>query len=458
MFLAHIMSLQNQIRRENGKMAGKSVFVIFTRKNINNRNRRKIMSIEKKCKKCGKIFETSEKRPNTFCSTKCSNSYKKRRVIWIKIKCKECGKIFEVPPALAKTQKFCSRKCIYENKEMLEIMKAGFLKGNEKNNQNRALKTKQFGDQPLFDDFKERLDWIEEIRCKPNTNILQIKCKYCGKWIIPSKQQLQARCTAIRLNRGHGYIYCSEGCKLACPVFQQHKWFKNFSPGGTSREVQPELRQLVLERDNYTCQKCGSVTELHCHHIEGIYQNPIESADIDNCITFCKECHIEVHSQKGCTYNDMKKCGYKYGKGGMLKNDYRYIFIAPDGVEYKVKWLKSWCKEMNFHYYAFLKLASNKITDWNGWSCNESWLLNRKLSKIKNSRMVKSLWCLVSPEGKIFEDTNIKQLCKKLDLPLSSVYVLSRKQGCDMGKLKGWKIKRIAPQNELKCPVVKVFE
>ena len=331
--------------------------------------------IEKKCenKNCGKIFETSARRPNRFCSTKCSNSFKIRRKEWIKVKCEECGKIFEVPPAVSKTRKFCSRVCMYKNTEMLEIMKKGSLKGNISQKREKASAD------PLFDDFKERLNWIEEIQEKVNSKILQIKCKYCGKWIIPTKRQLHARLTAIRTNIGHGYIYCSDGCKHACPVFQQHKWFKNFSPGGTSREVQPELRQLVLERDNYTCQKCGSLEELHCHHIEGIYQNPIESADLDNCITLCKECHIEVHSQKGCTYHDMGKCGYKYAKGGMLKNDYRYIFIAPDEKEYKVKWLKSWCKEMNFHYYTFLKLASDKITYWNGWSCNESWLVKRKL-------------------------------------------------------------------------------
>jgi 5-methylcytosine-specific restriction endonuclease McrA len=75
--------------------------------------------------------------------------------------------------------------------------------------------------------------------------------------------------------------------------------------------VQPELRKLVLKRDNYTCIKCKKTQDelkvgLHCHHIEGIRHNPIESADVDICVTLCKNCHKKVHKQKGCTYNDFQ--------------------------------------------------------------------------------------------------------------------------------------------------------
>ena len=68
---------------------------------------------------------------------------------------------------------------------------------------------------------------------------------------------------------------------------------------------------MVLKRDKYTCQKCEKHQNelkvgLHCHHITGIVQNPIESADIDNCITLCKNCHKEVHKLPKCGYNDLK--------------------------------------------------------------------------------------------------------------------------------------------------------
>jgi len=42
--------------------------------------------------------------------------------------------------------------------------------------------------------------------------------------------------------------------------------------------------QMRLECDGYICQKCHRTideSELHCHHITGVEQNPIESADIE---------------------------------------------------------------------------------------------------------------------------------------------------------------------------------
>ena len=50
----------------------------------------------------------------------------------------------------------------------------------------------------------------------------------------------------------------------------------------------------------YKCQKCNKHQSeldvgLHCHHVEGIMWNPIESADVDMCITYCKTCHTTIH-------------------------------------------------------------------------------------------------------------------------------------------------------------------
>jgi len=75
----------------------------------------------------------------------------------------------------------------------------------------------------------------------------------------------------------------------------------------TSREVQPALRKLVLERDDWTCQKCDSQENgLHCHHIDPVINNPIESSDIDNCITLCKSCHKEIHKLPNCQYTNLR--------------------------------------------------------------------------------------------------------------------------------------------------------
>ena len=41
-------------------------------------------------------------------------------------------------------------------------------------------------------------------------------------------------------------------------------------------------------------------------NIEGIRWEPLESADVDMCITLCKSCHIEVHKLPDCGNNDMR--------------------------------------------------------------------------------------------------------------------------------------------------------
>lgn len=61
----------------------------------------------------------------------------------------------------------------------------------------------------------------------------------------------------------------------------------------------PEVRQWkkkVLNRDNYTCQKCGEVEKLQVHHVVPWSKNPFSRTDIQNGITLCVDCHAEEHT------------------------------------------------------------------------------------------------------------------------------------------------------------------
>ena len=163
---------------------------------------------------------------------------------------------------------------------------------------------------PLYETYAVSLEKYHQVYKinQADLELLGIECAYCGKVFVPRSSEVETRVKVIKGKAaGEANFYCSENCKTACPTYRQRSYPKGFKPA-SSREVQPELRKLVLKRDNFACKICGNsleYIELHCHHITGVEQNPIESADVDNCITLCKECHKKVHKLPGCGYNDL---------------------------------------------------------------------------------------------------------------------------------------------------------
>ena len=196
------------------------------------------------------------------------------------------------------------KKQYYEkNKEKLTKQRKQY----RKNNAERIKR--QLRSNVKFDLYCDRLKQFEEIRrCPENKELLEVKCAYCGRWMKPINTQVKNRIRAFNgVSTGELRFYCSENCKQACPIYDQNKWPKGFKQV-TSREVVPLLRQIVLKRDDYMCQKCGATTEiaqLHVHHIIPYVQNKMQANDPDSCITLCKECHKKVHQQEGCKYSDL---------------------------------------------------------------------------------------------------------------------------------------------------------
>lgn len=273
-----------------------------------------------------------------------------------KIKCDFCGKEIKKYPSLINKHNFCNMTCYLENlksvgrteehrkkiskthkgkilteehkKKISETSKITWLDINlrkKRSIQNKGPRNPNYKggviekNIPFFDTYAPQIDFCEEVRRNnENPNILEVKCTYCGKWFVPTKTNVDNRIKSLKGSRGENRFYCSEQCKKECPIFKKIKYqighpkanYKEFA-----REVQAELRQMCMERDNYTCQICGLTQDeldvgLHCHHYEGIKHNPLESADLDMVITLCKECHKNVHKLPGCNYNDMK-CGVK---------------------------------------------------------------------------------------------------------------------------------------------------
>jgi 5-methylcytosine-specific restriction endonuclease McrA len=57
--------------------------------------------------------------------------------------------------------------------------------------------------------------------------------------------------------------------------------------------------EKVLERDNRTCQICGSKKKLLVHHRDGtnIFSG-VPNNSLDNLITICRACHNKIHNTK----------------------------------------------------------------------------------------------------------------------------------------------------------------
>jgi hypothetical protein len=261
------------------------------------------------CAHCGENKEITQYRYNRnerhYCNSKCywawmkHNNKGKNNNNWksLDVICDVCGNIYSKPPSLINEHNLCKEECIKK------WAREQFL--GEKN-----CKWKGIGKFASYDHYYDKISFAEVCRRYPeNKNILQVKCTYCNQWFSPTGSEVSGRLRCLNgKQKGELRLYCSDGCRRSCNIYRQKNYPKGFKQA-TSREVQPELRKMVLERDEWQCIKCGIGVEgkLHCHHLEGVEVNPLMSADLENCITLCKAHHLEAHKQKDCKYHDLRR-------------------------------------------------------------------------------------------------------------------------------------------------------
>jgi len=159
--------------------------------------------------------------------------------------------------------------------------------------------------------YSDILNLYEDTKLADDGISLLIKCKLCNNWFSPSNTEVRNRINAINGNIVslgiENNFYCSERCKNMCSLYGM-RFNSSIYDIDDQRPLQSSLRAVVLERDNFICQACGAIERLVCHHIDPVKNNPIESADADNCVTLCIDCHKEAHQKDGCGYGELRKC------------------------------------------------------------------------------------------------------------------------------------------------------
>ena len=135
------------------------------------------------------------------------------------------------------------------------------------------------------------------------------------KWALTEKENGAT-------NGGDGYkFYCSNECRKNCfahgktgstlmkdiKAMSMIDWEEEEWVGSDATQAQKDLwRYTCLERDEFSCQRCGEPVE-HVHHITPRKMVPHWECDPVNGISVCMRCHYDHFHQRGtiCALNNL---------------------------------------------------------------------------------------------------------------------------------------------------------
>jgi 5-methylcytosine-specific restriction endonuclease McrA len=231
------------------------------------------------CLTCHRPFRTEPRNRGTrkYCSRACSARSQVKRVERL---CQTCGAVFLVRPCMVNssygsghTAEYCSHTCMV-----------------------RGLHAKRRG-QPFSEEHRAAISRARAGRVFPNLWLPPetFTCLQCKQTItLHGTKKASEHRTGRRVHQ-----VCSRRCLYAYrrehPEANPDYWGGPFPTYGPNWQ---EQRQRALQRDQYTCRRCGGVpaqpNQLQVHHLRPRRDcgDNWELADaIGNLITLCTSCH-----------------------------------------------------------------------------------------------------------------------------------------------------------------------
>lgn len=151
--------------------------------------------------------------------------------------------------------------------------------------------------------YNDRIVNTEELPTAMGGNgILIVHCKFCKREMVPTNAMVTGRLASLEGKKGgEQAFYCSDICKKLCPVYNKHKFaaYDKRSKKTARVSTDAEVRQMVLEREDHTCERCGRKKRLEVHHYEGATISPMMTNDLENLHVLCHKCHKKTTKMCG---------------------------------------------------------------------------------------------------------------------------------------------------------------
>ncbi len=198
-------------------------------------------------------------------------------------------------------ERFAAQRKEYyqENKESI---KETYSEYYAKNREKVLAQKREYNSSPAkYTTYAHQLPIIDKPTLSDDGETLLVICKHCQKIFTPSQNQVSNRIKMLStLSFGENNFYCSDICKLECPVFRAKADPHNLAPGTRLRSCQTDhLKQLQCDEHGYNyCEHCGDIIDVELHHTQQI-KDGVNTVTSAGHILLCAGCHTELHA--ACT-------------------------------------------------------------------------------------------------------------------------------------------------------------